>query len=71
MTLIDAFTRECWAVRAARRINSLGAVETPADVMLTKSIPELICLDNDAEMTSSSATISICSVQNIRQVRST
>ena len=28
MTLIDEFTRECLAIRVARRINSLGVIET-------------------------------------------
>lgn len=30
MTLIDEFTRECLAIRVARRINSLGVIETMA-----------------------------------------
>jgi hypothetical protein len=29
MTLIDEFTRECLAIRVARRINSFGASSTP------------------------------------------
>jgi len=36
MTLIDEFTRECLAIRMARRINSLGVLETMADVMLER-----------------------------------
>jgi putative transposase len=52
MTLIDEFTRECLAIRVARRINSLGVIETLADVMLTRGIPEHIRSDNGAEMTS-------------------
>jgi putative transposase len=28
MTLIDEYTRECLAIRVARRINSLGVIET-------------------------------------------
>jgi putative transposase len=52
MTLIDEFTRECLAIRVARRINSLGVIETMADVMLTKGVPEHIRSDNGAEMTS-------------------
>lgn len=30
MTLIDEFTRECLAIRVARRINGLGVLETMA-----------------------------------------
>lgn len=51
MTLIDEYTRECLAIRVARRINSLGVIETMADVMITRGIPEHIRSDNGAEMT--------------------
>ena len=51
MTLIDEFTRECLAIRVARRINSLGVIETLADVMLDRGVPEHIRSDNGAEMT--------------------
>jgi putative transposase len=51
MTLIDEFTRECLAIRIARRINSFGVLETMADVMLTRGVPEHIRSDNGAEMT--------------------
>ncbi len=52
MTLIDEFTRECLAIRVARRINSLGVIETMADVMLMRGVPEHIRSDNGPEMTS-------------------
>ena len=51
MTLIDEYSRECLAIRVARRINSLGVIETMADVMLTRGVPEHIRSDNGAEMT--------------------
>ena len=51
MTLIDEFTRECLAIRVARRINSLGVLETMAEVMVTRGVPEHIRSDNGAEMT--------------------
>ena len=51
MTLIDEFTRECLAIRVARRINSLGVLEAMADVMLVRGIPEHIRSDNGPEMT--------------------
>ena len=50
MTLIDEFTRECLAIRVARRINSFGVLETMADVMLMHGVPEHIRSDNGAEM---------------------
>jgi hypothetical protein len=39
------------AIRVARRINSFGVIETMADVMLTRGVPEHIRSDNGAEMT--------------------
>jgi transposase InsO family protein len=47
MTLIDEFTR---AIRVARRINSFGVIETMADVMLTRGVPEWFAtgLENSA-----------------------
>jgi putative transposase len=51
MTLIDEFTRECLAIRVARRINSLGVIETMANVMLVRGVPEHIRSDNGPEMT--------------------
>ena len=35
MTLIDEYTRECLAIRVARRINSFGVLDTVADIMLS------------------------------------
>ena len=51
MTLIDEFTRECLAIRVARRINSFGVIDTMADVMLERGVPNHIRSDNGAEMT--------------------
>jgi len=52
LTLIDEYTREALAIRVARRLNSLNVIETLADTMLLKSIPEHIRSDNGPEMTS-------------------
>jgi transposase InsO family protein len=49
--LIDEFTRECLAIRVARRINSFGVIETMADVMLDRGVTEHIRSDNGPEMT--------------------
>jgi transposase InsO family protein len=51
MTLIDEFTREYLAIPVARRTNSFGVIETMADVMLSRGIPEYIRSDNGVEMT--------------------
>jgi putative transposase len=49
--LIDEYTRECLAIRVARRISSFGVLETFADVMLRNGIPAHIRSDNGPEMT--------------------
>jgi putative transposase len=51
MTLIDEFIRECLAIRVVRRINSSGVIETIADAMLERGVPEHIRSNNGAEMT--------------------
>jgi putative transposase len=49
LTLIDEYTRECLALRVARRLNSLEVIDTVADVMLGRGIPEHIRSDNGPE----------------------
>jgi len=51
LTLIDEFTRECLTIRVARRINSFGVIETMADIMLVRGVPDHIRSDNGPEMT--------------------
>ena len=51
LTLIDEYTRECLAIRVARRLSSQDVIETLADVMLVRGIPEHIRSDNGPEMT--------------------
>jgi transposase InsO family protein len=51
MTLIDEFTRECLAIRVARRMNSFGMFETMADVMLLRGVFEHVRFDSGPEMT--------------------
>ena len=50
MTLIDEYTRECLTLTVARRINSFGVIETLADAMMSKGIPEHVRCDNGPEM---------------------
>ena len=47
--LIDEYTRECLAIRVARRLASLEVIETLADVMLWRGVPEYIRSDNGPE----------------------
>jgi putative transposase len=49
LTLIDEYTRECLAIRVARRLGSHEGLETLADVMLWRGIPEHIRSDNGPE----------------------
>lgn len=49
LVVIDEYTRECLALRVARRLGSLQVIETLADMMLVRGIPEHIRSDNGPE----------------------
>ena len=49
LTLIDEYTRECLAIRVARRLGSQEVIDTLAEVMLVKGIPEYLRSDNGPE----------------------
>ena len=51
LTLIDEYSRECLAIKVARHQNSLSVIETLADAMLMKGVPQHIRSDNGTEMT--------------------
>ena len=51
LTLIDEFTRQCLALRVARRLNSHDVIETLGECMLEHGVPEHVRSDNGAEMT--------------------
>jgi putative transposase len=51
LVMLDEFTRECLAIRVARRLNSAHVIETLGDCMLQHGVPEHIRSDNGAEMT--------------------
>jgi transposase InsO family protein len=51
LTMIDEFTRECLAIRVARRLNSAHVIEMLGDCMLEHGLPEHVRSDNGAEMT--------------------
>ena len=50
MTLIDEFTRKCLAMKVARWINAIGAIEALAGVMLFDRLPTYFHSDNGPEM---------------------
>jgi transposase InsO family protein len=49
LTLIDEFTRECLAIRVARRLGSQEVIETLAELMVWRGIPEHLRSDNGPE----------------------
>jgi putative transposase len=49
LTMIDEYTRECLAIPVARRLGSQEVIETLADVMLVRGIPEYLRSDNGPE----------------------
>jgi putative transposase len=49
LVLIDEYTRECLEIRVARRLGSYEVIETLADVMVWRGIPEHIRSDNGPE----------------------
>jgi len=50
LTLIDEYTRECLAIRVARRLNSHHVIEVLGEAMLRHGVPEHVRSDNGAEM---------------------
>ncbi len=49
LTLIEEYTRECLAIRVARRLGRYEVIEALAEVMLFRGIPENIRSDNGPE----------------------
>jgi putative transposase len=49
LTLIDEYTRECLAIGVARRLGSQEVIETLAEVMVVKGLPEYLRSDNGPE----------------------
>ena len=49
LTLIDEYTRECLAIRVARRLGSDEVIDVLADVMVTRGIPDPVRSDNGPE----------------------
>ena len=50
-TVIDEYTRECLAIRAGRGIRSSYVIETLAELMTARGVPEHIRSDNGPEFT--------------------
>ena len=51
LTIIDEYTRECLAIRAGRSIRSSDVIDTLAELMMARGVPEHIHSDNGPEFT--------------------
>ena len=51
LTVIDEYTRECLTIRADRHIRSSDVIETLAELMARRGVPEHIRPDNGPEFT--------------------
>ena len=51
LTVIDGHSRECLAIRTARRLNSDDVLDTLSQLMTARGIPNYIRSDNGPEMT--------------------
>lgn len=51
LTIIDEYTRECLAIRTARRLSSKDVITTLAKLFVRKGVPENIRSDNGPEFT--------------------
>src|SRR5262249_338873 len=49
LTLLEEFSRECLAIRVARRLGRYQVIETLAEVMKQRGVPEHIRSDNGPE----------------------
>jgi transposase InsO family protein len=51
LTVIDEYSRECLALKVARKLKSVDVLETLADLFINKGIPDYIHSDNGPEFT--------------------
>jgi len=51
LTVIDAYLRECLAIRVERKLKSIDVLETLADLFLIKGVPDHIRSDSGPEFT--------------------
>ena len=51
LTVMDEYTRECLAIRADRHIRSSDVIETLAELMVRRGVPDHIRSDNGPEFT--------------------
>ena len=63
LTVLDEYTRECLAIRVARRLNSNDVLDTLAELFFRKGIPCHIRSDNGSEFTARIVTCPHCLYQ--------
>ena len=51
LTVIDEYTRECLAIKVARKLNSTDVIDTLLDLFIIKGVPDYIRSDNGSEFT--------------------
>jgi transposase InsO family protein len=51
LTIVDEYTRECLAIKVARRIRSFDVIETLSDLFILRGTPANIRSDNGPEFT--------------------
>ena len=49
LNVVDKFTRECLAIRVARKLNSADVIDVLADLFITRGIPGYVRSDNGPE----------------------
>ncbi len=54
LTVIDEYSRECLAIRTARRLSSDDVLDTLAELMMVRGVPRYIRSDNGPELTARS-----------------
>ena len=62
LTVMDEYSRECLAIRAARRMRSDDVIEVLAELMLTRGVPEHLRSDNGPEFTARPVRESLANV---------
>jgi len=49
LNIVDEFTRECLAIKVARKLNSMDVIETLADLFLLRGVPAHVRSDQGPE----------------------
>jgi transposase InsO family protein len=62
LCVVDEFTRECLAIRVARKLGAADVIDVLSDLFITRGAPIHIRSDNGAEFTASTAKGWIASV---------